>query len=329
MNIGIIPLEQRYAPGHLAALRRFAVSITVLTVLGHAYLGFEQSYVQPLVALATGYSMQLLLELVYAWCNHRRPRFAGGLVPLVNFLLSAHISSLAVAMLLYYNDQLWPVAFASAVAIGSKTIFRAPVGAGSRHFFNPSNFGICMTLLLFPAIGLTMPWQFTTALGPVGAWLVPAILFCLGTFLNARYTKRIPLIAAFLGGFFLQILVRTLLFGTPPLAMLAPVTGVAAIIYTFFMLSDPATTPERPLRQVLFGLAVPAVYLVLVAQHIVYGLFLALAIVCATRGVWLYAVALCSGQWATQPSLATPDYPPAAPGLGGRETISIGSIAAE
>src|SRR5438067_2636110 len=103
MNDGPIPGEKRYTPAHLAALRRFAVGITVITVLGHAYLGFEQSYAQPLVALATGYSMQLLLESVDAWCSGRRPRFAGGLLRLVDFLLSAHISALAVAMLLYYN----------------------------------------------------------------------------------------------------------------------------------------------------------------------------------------------------------------------------------
>src|ERR1022692_858153 len=34
-------------------------------------------------------------------------------------------------MLLYANDRLWPIAFASAAAIGSKAIFR--VGAGSRR----------------------------------------------------------------------------------------------------------------------------------------------------------------------------------------------------
>src|SRR5262249_44120040 len=152
------------------ALRRFAVGITVITILGHAYFGFEQSYAQPLVALATAYSMQLLLEGVDAWCGGRRPRFAGGLLKLVDFLLAPHITGLATAMLLYSNDRLWVVAFATAVGIGSKTIFRVPFGAGSRHFFNPSNFGISVALLVFPWVGLFLPWQFTAALGSVGDW---------------------------------------------------------------------------------------------------------------------------------------------------------------
>src|ERR1700738_4895564 len=74
----IVPEIPRYTPGHLAGLRRFALAITVLTIVGHAYLCFEQSYAQPLVSLATAYSVQLLLETVSAWAERRRPRFLGG-----------------------------------------------------------------------------------------------------------------------------------------------------------------------------------------------------------------------------------------------------------
>jgi nicotinamide riboside transporter PnuC len=55
------------------------------------------------------------------------------------------------------------------------------------------------------------------------------------------------------------------------------------------MIPDPATTPVKPLRQVLFGIAIAAVYGVLLVNHVVYGLFIALVIVSAMRGVGLYA----------------------------------------
>src|SRR5947208_12067823 len=109
-----------YSAGPLAGVRRFGFAITVVNLLGHTVLGFEASYAQPLVALATAYGMQLLLEFLDARCNRRPPRFAGGLGRLVGFLLSAHISALAVAMLLYFHDRLWVVAFTAAVAIASK-----------------------------------------------------------------------------------------------------------------------------------------------------------------------------------------------------------------
>lgn len=274
-------------------MRRFAFAITALTVLGHAFLGFEQSYVQPLVALATAYSMQLLLEFVDARCNHRTPRFAGGLVPFVDFLLSAHITALAIAMLLYFNDRLWVVAFATAAAMASKTLFRAPFGSGTRHVFNPSNFGITATLFLFPGtVGLMMPWQFTEELTGALDWGLVALICSLGTFINGRFTKRLPLVAAWLGGFILQAGLRSLLFGNSFAASLAPMTGIAFVLFTFYMVPDPATTPMSRWGQVAFGASVAAVYGLLMALHVVFALFIALTIVCAMRGVGLYAIAL-------------------------------------
>ena len=107
----------------LGGLRRFAIAITILNILGHTVLGFEQSWTQPLVALATAYGLELLLELVGAWSAGRSPSSPVGLEKLVDFFLPAHITALAVGMLLYANERLWVVAFATAVAIGSKAIF--------------------------------------------------------------------------------------------------------------------------------------------------------------------------------------------------------------
>jgi hypothetical protein len=273
----------------LGGLRRFAVAITVLNLLGHTVLGFEQSWAQPLIALAVGYSTEILLELVQAWSRQRRPQFMGGWTKLLDFLLPAHISGLAVAMLLYANERLWPVAFATALAIGSKAIFRAPVGKGERHFYNPSNFGISITLLLFAWVGIAPPYHFTENLDRLGDWLLPAIIIVSGTFLNWRFTHKLPLIAAWLCGFVAQAMLRSWLFETPLVAALLPMTGMAFILYTFYMVTDPATTPQGKLAQVVFGAAVAATYGLLMVSHIVFGLFFALTIVCTVRGLSLYA----------------------------------------
>jgi hypothetical protein len=124
----------------LAGLRRSAIAITVLNILGHTVLGFEQSWAVPLVSLAAAYSTELLLERIDARTGGRAPRYLGSPRQFVDFLLSAHITGLAVGMLLYANERLWPVAFAAAAAIASKAIFRVQVGRVSRHSFNPSNF---------------------------------------------------------------------------------------------------------------------------------------------------------------------------------------------
>lgn len=272
----------------LGGLRRFALAITVLNILGHTLLGFEQSWAQPVVALSTAYGTEILLELIDAWSKRRPPRFLGSVRTFVEFLLSAHISGLAVAMLLYANERLWPIAFATATAIGSKVIFRAPLDNGTRHFFNPSNFGITITLLLFPWVGIAPPYHFTENLDRPGDWILPAIIIVSGTFLNARFTHRLPLIAAWLGGFTVQALVRSFIFGTPVIAALLPMTGMAFILYTFYMVTDPATTPSGSRSQLAFGVGVAVTYGLLVVTHVVFGLFFALTIVCAWRGVSLY-----------------------------------------
>lgn len=279
----------------LPALRRFAIAITVLNLLGHTVLGFEQSWAQPLVALAAAYASELLLAALEARRQGRPAPWAGGRQRLLDALLAPHITGLAVSMLTYANDRLAPVAFASAAAIATKFVLRVPVGARSRHFLNPSNAGITLTLLVFPWVGIAQPYQFTEKLGAIGDVVLPALIVCSGSFLNTVFTRRIVLVGAWLGGFAAQALLRAFLFGTPPEAGLVPMTGVAFLLFTFYMVTDPATTPDDRRGQVLFGLAVAATYGVLMRMHLVFGLFFALSIVSLLRGT-----ALAARAWAAR-----------------------------
>ena len=65
-------------------------------------------------------------------------------------------------------------------------------------------------------------------------------------------------------------------------------TGMAFLLFTFYMLTDPATSPFSQRSQIAFGLSVGLVYGVLTAMHIVFGFFFALVAVCTARGVWLW-----------------------------------------
>jgi len=283
------------ASNRLAGLRRFAVAITVLNLLGHTFLGFEQSWAQPLVALAAAYGAELLLEWIDALAGKRKPYFAGGPLAFTDFLLSAHITGLAVSMLLYANDRLLPVAFASVVAIASKRVFRIPAGHSTRHFFNPSNFGITVTLLAFPWVGIAPPYMFTENLSGAGDWILPGLIVVSGTLINYRFTHKLPLIAAWVVGFIAQGLLRGLLFGTTISSPLVMMTGLAFVLYTFYMITDPATTPASTHGQVAFGAGVAACYGLLVSVHVVFGLFFALTAVSIIRGVAIYVSA-----WASQ-----------------------------
>jgi hypothetical protein len=273
----------------LAGLRRFALAITVLNVLGHTVLGFEQSWAQPFVALATAYSLQMLIDWFDARANGIQPAFRGlSRVAFVDYLLSPHISGMAVSMLLYANEALLPVMFAAAAAIASKRLFRIRIGMRSRHFLNPSNFGIAATLVLFPWVGIAPPYQFTENLPGLWNWLLPGVIIITGSLINSKFTGRIYVLAGWLVGFVLQALIRHLVFAAPLGPALLPMTGMAFLLYTFYMVTDPPTTPTAPARQLGFGLAVAGTYGLLVTFHIVFGLFFALPIVCAVRGLGIY-----------------------------------------
>jgi Na+-translocating ferredoxin:NAD+ oxidoreductase RnfD subunit len=269
-------------------LRRFAIAITVLNILGHTVLGFEQAWIVPFVAVLTAYAMELLLETVDAWAQRRPPRYVGGIGRLIDCLLSAHISGLAVGMLLYSNARLRPVVCAAVIAIASKALLRARIDGNTRHVFNPSNFGITTVLLAFPSVGIAPPYQFTENLDRIGDWLLPALIVCSGTFLNVRFTKRVPLILSWVSGFVAQAAVQGALstgaFTEAFLSALVPMTGVAFVLYTFYMATDPATTPSSVRGQIAFGGGLAAVYGLLSANQIVFGLFFSLTLVSAIRG---------------------------------------------
>lgn len=273
----------------LFALWYFTTLMIVWNIIGHTVLGFEQSWATPLVAITTAIAVSMLLEWVDARATGRGLRFAGSPGNFLNFLPACLIPGFACGMLLYANERLWPVIFAVTLSMGSKVILRAPVGHGhTQHFFNPSNFGVAATLLLFPEVGFAPPYHFTENITGLWDWGLPLLILTSGIIVHGLFTGRLPLVGAWIGAFILQALVRAQIFGTPLFVPLMPMTSAAFIVFTLYMIPDPATTPLQPARQALFGVAVALVYALTQVLHLVFGLFFALVIVCAIRGVSLH-----------------------------------------
>ena len=272
----------------LAALRRFAITITVLNLLGHTILGFENSWAQMFVALLMAYFTEIVLEIVDGAANKKTPRFTGDVMNFIDFLLPAHISGMAVSMLLYCGDLLLPFAFASAVAIASKALLTVKVNNSDRHFLNPSNTGIAVTVLLFPVLAPIMPWQFTESLSSNWSSAFAVIVIVLGTYMNWYYAKRMPLVLGWVLAFAIQGVLRCLINGIPLVVGLVPITGVSFLLFTFYMVTDPGATPSDKREQVIFGASTAMVYCFLVLAHIGFAFFYALFIVSFCRGLFLY-----------------------------------------
>ncbi|MFP5265235.1 MAG: enediyne biosynthesis protein UnbU [Blastocatellia bacterium] len=283
------------------ALWYFTTLLIIWNILGYSVLGFEQAWIHPIAGVVTAILMQFLLECVDAWANKRALRFLGGVEPVISFLPPAIIPGLACAMLIYPNTRVSPVVFAAGASIASKVIFRAPVGGGrTQHIFNPSNLGIVATLLLFPWVGMAPAYHFTENItGPLN-WVLPGIILISGIIIHSLFTGRLPLCLAWIGGFLAQGLIRGLLLSSSWFVPLMPMTSAAFIIFTLYMIPDPATTPLKVKRQVAFGLAVAAIYGVLQVLHIVYGLFIALILVSAIRGICLHIYGVFTLGWVTR-----------------------------
>jgi hypothetical protein len=278
-------VEFKRDPRYLA-LRNFAISISIFTTLGYTVLGFEQPWLWPILAVLTGYATEIFMELIQAWFERRQPRFLGvSLREKMAFFLPAHITSLAVNMLLYANDRIAPILFGVVVGVAQKAILQAPIKGRMRHFMNPSNLGITVTLLLFGWVGTAPPYQFTEHVADIFKIYIPIVIITAGTVINAMLTKKIPLIVGWLGGFVIQALLRWWIWDVAVYSALAVMTGVAFVLFTNYMITDPGTTPFKGRAQFMFGSSVAMVYGVLMVFNVVYTLFFAVSIVCGIRGV--------------------------------------------
>jgi enediyne biosynthesis protein E5 len=290
-NTAVAPAGPRHDVKTIKALKRFALSMTVFNIIGYLILGFEQPWTWPFIALAVGYTFELVLERINAFSEGREPRYrGGGAKGLMEFLLPAHITSLAVNMLTYVNDRLLVMIFGVMVAIGAKWILRAPVKGRLRHYMNPSNFGIAVILILFPWASIAPPYHFSENVsGPVD-WVIPLVILGAGTMLNAKLTERMWLIGAWLITFALQAVVRGVILDVSILGGLVMMTGIAFVLFTNYMITDPGTSPSKPAAQVAFGSSVAIVYGLLTGFGIAYGIFFATALVCLGRGLFHWTV---------------------------------------
>lgn len=283
--------------------RTAAALATLLTVIGHLFLGFEQAWIHVFVALFTGYTCALVFEYVDARANARPAGYAGGgWKKVADFLVSVHMTSITTSFLIYTNTRLTVLMFAVALAIGSKYLFRVKGPSGRYvHFFNPSNFGIAVTLFLFPWVSV-IPYAFLSRISGWIDFVVPVVILALGTRLNVLFTKRIPVILAWLVGFVFQAAVRSVFFGTPLLAGLVPMTGVAFVLFTFYMITDPMTSPSALRGQIIYGFSAAAAYGILMVDHVIFTLFYAVFFVSGGRGVVLWVESVLAERRAMAPA---------------------------
>jgi Na+-translocating ferredoxin:NAD+ oxidoreductase RnfD subunit len=165
----------------------------------------------------------------------------------VNFPLAAVIIGCASSLLM---DSRWPWIYVTAAAIAVTS--KAFLTYKGKHVFNPANFGVSCMLLLLPEKAASMPHLFA-------GYIVPSIIFfSLGLF-TVLWARQSEISFSWLLGFVVFGLVRAELKGIPVIRVLAPLLGPGILLFTFHMISDPASTPRTRPWRIAFGLTVAAI----------------------------------------------------------------------
>lgn len=161
-------------------------------------------------------------------------------------LKSGGISALSLC-LMFRADSIQIMVLAAVLAILSKAIFKV----NGKHFYNPANFGLCTTMLLTHQ-GWISPGQW----GSAGTWWF--LIGILG-FLVTTKAKRIDIALAFIGTFAFLHGWRILIYQQWPVDFFThQFTNGALLLFTFFMITDPASTPSHKIARVVWAGSVGA-----------------------------------------------------------------------
>ncbi len=164
---------------------------------------------------------------------------------------SVLISSFGLSLLLKTNF-LWVAVFAAFVSILSKYIIRI----NGKHIFNPSALGIAAAILLTGKAWVS-PAQWGS-----GIVILFAVL-CLG-FIVVTKVQNLSATLSFLGVFAGLVFIRQIIYlGWSMDYFLQSISTGSLLLFSFFMITDPKTTPNHRIAKIIWcaGIAAVAFYL--------------------------------------------------------------------
>jgi enediyne biosynthesis protein E5 len=156
---------------------------------------------------------------------------------------SALISGLSLCLLLR-TTSLELAAGAAVLAIAGKFLVRVR----GKHVFNPTNGALVAMLLLTDDVWVS-PGQW-------GSAALFAFLLASAGSLVVNRAARADVTWTFLAAHAGLLLARTLWLGDPLVIPLHRLANGALVLFAFFMISDPRTTPDSRAGRLLFGVLV-------------------------------------------------------------------------
>lgn len=208
------------------------IVLSLLLGYGIVELDFGIRWQNALVIVATALAVQFMGTRYAAL-----PRFDP---------LSPLITSMSLTLLLR-TDTIWLAVIAATLAIGSKFLLRYQ----GKHIFNPANFAL-VTLMLSSDSAWVSSGQWGSA--AIGAF----VLACLGSLVLTR-ARRAETTIAFIVIYAVMLFGRAIWLDDPFSIPLHQMQNGALLIFAFFMISDPKTTPNTAAGRILFAALVASI----------------------------------------------------------------------
>jgi len=185
--------------------------------------------------------------------------------------LSAIVTCCGLSLLLR-SDTMWAHPLVAALAMSSKFVLRIH----GKHLYNPANLGVIAAIILIPGTWVS-PGQWGNDLA-LAVWLL-----MLGTIVTTR-ARRLDISWVFLGAFLGLVALRIVLLGQSWAIWWHQLGNGALLLFTFFMISDPMTIPNRRGPRIAYALIVAAAaiawqYLLFRPNALIWALFLATPLV--------------------------------------------------
>ena len=211
--------------------------------------------------------------------------------------LTGYLSALVTACgisILVRSDQLWVHPLLACVALSSKFVLRFGQGPSRGHVLNPANLAAFIAFMGLPQAWLSPgQWGQDTL---VGLWML-----ALGATVTGRISRwgiSLSFLAAWLG----LLGARLLWLGFEPgLAMSMwwhQAMNGATLLFAFFMISDPMTTPQHAAARVAYAVCVAVT--AFLWQYTLFkpqGLIVALFVWSWTVPLWNRAFAAVRFEW--------------------------------
>jgi Na+-transporting NADH:ubiquinone oxidoreductase subunit NqrB len=204
-------------------------TLASLLVYGMGWLEFDITPARVALLLATVLATQWTCD-----------RLSGSPAPFASSARSALISGLSLCLLLRTNHTELAIV-AAVVTIAAKFLVRI----NGKHVFNPTNGGIVAMLLLTDQVWVS-PGQWGAAAA------LAFLLACAGALVVTR-AARADVTYAFIAFYCALLVGRSLSLGEPLTIPLHRLQSGALLLFTFFMISDPKTTPDSRAGRVLFA----------------------------------------------------------------------------